>query len=307
MTHIGTRARRSVAALTSALLLTGAAAATTSSAAPPATPTTGPAIVVEATNPYERDPAPTIASLQASRGPYSTSSESVSRFRARGFGGGTIHYPTTTADGTFGAVVIAPGYTASETSISWLGPRLASHGFVVFTIDTNSRFDRPSERGEQLLAALDHLTSSSGVRSRVDPSRLAVMGHSMGGGGALEAAKARPGVRAVIPMAAWHTDRTWPEIVAPTLMIGAERDLTASVRTHSIPIYTGLTNAQEKAYLELAGAGHLAPNRSNTTIAMYSIAWLKRFVDDDTRYDQFLCPGPGTTRDISDWRTTCPV
>ena len=43
---------------------------------------------------------------------------------------------------------IAPGYTASETSIAWLRPRLASHGFVVISINTNSRYDQPSARGD---------------------------------------------------------------------------------------------------------------------------------------------------------------
>lgn len=60
------------------------------------------------------------------------SQTSVSPLSVTGFGGGTIHYPTTTGDGTFGAVAIAPGCTAYESSIAWLGPRLASQGFVVF-------------------------------------------------------------------------------------------------------------------------------------------------------------------------------
>ncbi|NDU78499.1 alpha/beta hydrolase, partial [Actinomadura sp. DSM 109109] len=37
----------------------------------------------------------------------------------------------------------------------------------------------------------------------------------------------------------------------------------------------------------------------------YSIAWLKRYIDNDTRYEQFLCPPPGVTA-ISDYRHTCP-
>lgn len=258
------------------------------------------------TNPYARGPAPSQSSIQASRGPYATSSTTVSRYSVRGFGGGTIYYPTTTADGTFGAVAISPGFTARQSSIAWLGPRLASQGFVVFTIDTITTSDQPASRGDQLLAALDYLTTSSSVRSRVDASRLAVMGHSMGGGGTLEAAKDRTSLRAAIPLTAWNLDKTWPEVVTPTLVVGAENDTVAPVSSHSIPFYTNLASAREKAYLELNNASHFAPNTSNTTIAMYSISWLKRFVDDDTRYDQFLCPGPGTTTAISDWRTTCP-
>ncbi|GAA0249226.1 lipase [Saccharothrix mutabilis subsp. mutabilis] len=258
-----------------------------------------------AENPYERGPAPTTASIEASRGPYATAQTTVSSASVRGFGGGTIYYPTSTADGTFGAVAIAPGYTASQSSLSWLGPRLASQGFVVFIIDTLSRYDQPAARGDQLLAALDHLTTASSVRSRVDATRLGVMGHSMGGGGSLEAAKDRPTLQAAIPLTPWNTTKTWSTVQVPTLIVGAEDDSVASVSRHAEPFYTGLPATLDKAYLELAGASHYAPNSSNTTIAKYSISWLKRFIDDDTRYEQFLCPAPRSAA-ISEYRDTCP-
>ena len=31
-----------------------------------------------------------------------------------------------------------------------------------------------------------------------------------------------------------------------------------------------------------------------------------RYIDNDTRYDQFLCPGPGRDLNISEYRDTCP-
>jgi predicted dienelactone hydrolase len=258
-----------------------------------------------AENPYERGPAPTTASIEATRGPFATSQATVSATSVRGFGGGTIYYPTSTAEGTFGAVAVSPGYTASQSSLSWLGPRLASQGFVIFIIDTNSRYDQPASRGDQLLAALDYLTTSSSVRARIDSSRLGVMGHSMGGGGALEATKDRPSLQASVPLTAWNTTKTWSTVQTPTLIIGAEDDSTAPVSSHSERFYTGLPSTLDKAYLELANASHFAPNSSNTTIAKYSIAWLKRFVDNDTRYEQFLCPAPRGTA-ISEYRDTCP-
>lgn len=259
-----------------------------------------------AVNPYQRGPAPTVASIEASRGAYAVSTTTVSRYAVSGFGGGTIYYPTTTAEGTFGAVAVSPGYTASQSSIAWLGPRLASQGFVVFTIDTSSRYDQPASRGRQLQAALTYLTGSSSVRSRVDADRLAVMGHSMGGGGALEAVKANRAIRAAVPLTPWNTDKTWPEITTPTLVIGAQNDNVAPVRTHSVPFYTSIPATTSKAYVELRGASHYAPNSSNTLIARSSIAWLKRWVDDDTRYDQFLCASPGTSTQVSDYRDSCP-
>jgi predicted dienelactone hydrolase len=286
------RGTRIVTAVTMALAVGGASLAGASTAQ-------------GADNPYERGPDPTVSSIEAERGPFATAQTSVSRYAVSGFGGGTIYYPTSTSAGTFGAVAIAPGYTASQSSMSWYGPRLASQGFVIFTIDTNSRYDQPSSRGDQLLAALDYLVQDSSVRSRIDASRLGVMGHSMGGGGSLEAASDRPSLDAIIPLTAWNTDKTWGEVRVPTMIIGAEDDSVAPVRSHSIPFYESLPSTLDKSYLELDNASHFAPNSPNTTIAKYSISWLKRFIDNDTRYEQFLCPAP-TDRTISEYRDTCP-
>ncbi|MGW9699703.1 bis(hydroxyethyl) terephthalate hydrolase, partial [Streptomyces anthocyanicus] len=256
--------------------------------------------------PYERGPAPTESSIEALRGPYSVADTSVSSLAVTGFGGGTIYYPTSTSDGTFGAVVIAPGFTAYQSSIAWLGPRLASQGFVVFTIDTNTTLDQPDSRGRQLLAALDYLTGRSSVRGRIDSGRLGVMGHSMGGGGTLEAAKSRPSLQAAIPLTPWNLDKSWPEVSTPTLVVGADGDTIAPVASHAEPFYSGLPSSTDRAYLELNNATHFSPNTSNTTIAKYSISWLKRFIDDDTRYEQFLCPLPRPSLTIEEYRGNCP-
>ncbi|MFJ4623270.1 alpha/beta hydrolase [Streptomyces sp. NPDC088812] len=259
-----------------------------------------------ADNPYERGPAPTTSSIEASQGPYAVSETSVSSLVVTGFGGGTIYYPTSTADGTFGAIAISPGFTAYQSSIAWLGPRLASQGFVVFTIDTITTADQPDSRGDQLLAALDYLTQRSSVRTRIDSSRLGVMGHSMGGGGSLEAAKTRPSLQASIPLTPWNLDKTWPEITTPTLIVGADGDTVAPVASHAEPFYTSLPSSLDRAYLELNSATHFTPNTSNTTIAKYSISWLKRFIDNDTRYEQFLCPLPRASLTIEEYRGNCP-
>jgi dienelactone hydrolase len=264
----------------------------------------------QATNPFQRGPTPTTASISATRGAFATAQTSVSNLSTPGFGAATIYYPTDTSQGTFGGVAIAPGFTATQSSIAWLGPRLASQGFVVITIDTNSTLDQPSSRATQLMAALSYLTNTSSVRTRVDRNRLAVMGHSMGGGGTMEAATENPSLQAAIPLTGWHTTKNFSGNRVPTLVIGAQNDSVAPVATHSEPFYNSMSSTLDKAYLELRGASHFAPNSANTTIAKYSISWLKRFVDNDTRYEQFLCGAPhqadlaGTA--ISEYRETCP-
>ena len=284
------------------------AAPATAGSATPTTPssaaTTSVLSAVALASGYERGPAPTDASIEATRGPFAVAQYSVSDLASRGFGSATVSYPSSTSEGTFGVVAVSPGYTASESTIAWLGPRLASFGFVVVTFNTNSRYDQPASRGDQLLAAIDHVVADSRTASRVDRTRQAVIGHSMGGGGTLEAAKDRPALEAAVGLTPWNTDKTWPEVQAAALMIGAENDSVAPVGSHAIPFYGSLSAAERRAYLELNGASHFAPNSPNTTIAKYTVAWLKRYVDDDLRYEQFLAPGPrpSPTGPVSDYR-----
>lgn len=253
---------------------------------------------------YQRGPDPTVDSIEAPLGSFEIGTAVVTRAAAEGFGGGTVYYPVDTSEGTFGAVAVSPGYRSSQAAVAWLGPRLASQGFVVVTIDTLRLSDSPDRRGDQLLAALDYLRRTE-LADRIDPGRLAVMGHSMGGGGSLEAAKDYPALQAAIPLAAWNTDKSFPEVTTPTLVIGAEDDSIAPVRSHSERFYESLPADGDKAYLELRDASHSVPTADSTIIARYSLSWLKRYVDDDERYAQFLCPPPVPDQLISEYRSTC--
>ncbi|GAA6141590.1 alpha/beta hydrolase [Hydrogenophaga sp. 5NK40-0174] len=240
----------------------------------------------------ENGPDPSSSFLNASSGPYRVSTDNVSSFSARGFGGGTIYYPTTS--GQYGVIAVSPGYTASQSSIAWLGRRMATHGFVVITIDTITTLDQPASRATQLLAALDHVVnrSSSTVRSRVDSSRQAVAGHSMGGGGSLIAAEDNPWLKAAYPMTPWSISKNFSRNRVPTMIIGADGDTIANVYTHARPFYDSLPSSTAKAYGELNGGSHFSPNFTNTPIGRYAVSWMKRFVDGDTRYSPYLCGAP---------------
>jgi dienelactone hydrolase len=265
-------------------------------------------LVLVACGTFPKGPDPTVAFLDAPTGPYPTATEAIPA-GVGGFGGGVIHYPVGGSGETFGAVAIAPGFLGSSANYAWMGPRLASHGFVVLLMDTLTRTDFPPSRGQQLLAALDYLVADSDAAVLIDANRLAVAGHSMGGGGALEAAAARPELKAALAFQPWHTTTSWSQIEVPTLVVGAENDAIAPVASHAEPFYDSIAAdpEPEKAYLELAGAPHSASTTGHPIQARYMIVWLKRHVDNDARYEQFLCPPPGLDATISEYRDTCPT
>jgi predicted dienelactone hydrolase len=243
--------------------------------------------------------APTAANITGN-GSFAVNQVSISSF-VSGFGGGIAYYPTAT--GRYPVIAMSPGYTAAWSSISWLGPRVASWGFVVVGIETNSRFDFPTSRGTQLIAALNWAVNSSpsAVRDRVDGTRRGVAGHSMGGGGTLSALSQDTSgvIKAGVPLAPWNSDKTWGEVSEPVLIVGGEADTVAPVDQHSIPFYNSLSG--RKTYVELNGASHFFPQTDNATTSRAMVSWFKRWLNSDARFTPFTCGFTGTA--ISDFRT----
>lgn len=265
--------------------------------------TTG--VASAADNPYQRGPDPTPASVASLTGPFATASVSVPP--GYGFNGGMIYYPTDTSQGTFGAIAISPGYTALfSAELAWMGPWLASHGFVVIGIETNSRNDFDEARGTQLLAALDYLTQQSPVRNRVDPNRLAVAGHSMGGGGALSAALRRPSLKAAVGIAPFSPSQNLTNDRVPTMLLSGQAD-TVVTPSYVTGLYNSLPSTTKSVYLEIAGADHLFPvGKSNQVMVRTMLPFVKIFIDNDARYSQFLCPLLDSSGVVT-YRSTCPL
>lgn len=260
-------------------------------------------------------PDPTTAALEKA-GPLAVANVKVAS--PSGYGSGTVYYPTTGS--AYGLVSVTPGFTEGQSAINWLGPLLASHGFVVVTIGTKTILDVPSNRAKQMVAALTQVSALSASKTspffgKVDPARLAVVGHSMGGGGSLDAARDNPKLKASIPLAPWETTKDYSRVTVPTLVVSCESDVIAPVKDHANKFYDSLTPTLNKALLELKGASHFCTNSTanaptRALIGKYSISWLKRFVDGDTRYSPFLCGAPhqadlaGSL--ISTYKENCP-
>ena len=261
---------------------------------------------------FERGPDPTVSFVEGRSGHLSVRTERVSGL-VSGFGGGTIHYPTGTT-GTMGAVVVIPGFVSAESSIDWWGPKLASHGFVVMTIDTNTGFDQPPSRARQINAALDYLieqnsSSRSPIQGMIDVNRLGVIGWSMGGGGTLRVAT-EGRLSAAIPLAPWDTSSiNARSVTTPTLTFACQADLVAPVGVHASPFYNAIPNSTPKAFVEIRNGSHFCANGgglNNAVLGRLGVSWMKVHMDKDARYNQFICgPRHESDRDISEYRGNC--
>ncbi|MBS0420385.1 MAG: dienelactone hydrolase [Proteobacteria bacterium] len=198
-------------------------------------------------------------------------------------------------------VVVSHGYSNSPAAMTWLTENLASKGYVVAAIRHDDPPITDKSRFAQLLARrpLDvaYVTRSlKDILAReklIDPSRVALVGYSMGGYGVLTAAGATldptsplmtmvpgaflnqyarggskhdavtvEGVRAVVALApagggnlaAWGAEGL-RGIHAPLLLISGNRDRTVDYATGAHAIFEGATNA-DRYLLTFKEGGH---------------------------------------------------
>ena len=213
------------------------------------------------------------------------------------FGDATIYYPRD-APASVGGVAIAPGFMERQSNVSWWGPRLASHGFAVLVLDTNERADLPNVRARALIAAVTTLRAENGrngspLRGRIDVGKMAIMGHSMGGGGTLIAANEHGDqIQAAIPFTPYEPAADFGNITVPTLIIAGSADRVTPVADHAWRHFQSIPESTTKVYMELDGGGHSIADSNRgtdlTTIGRYGIAWLKLYLNGDERYRGFI-------------------
>lgn len=239
------------------------------------------------------------------------------------FSAATIYFPANKGQ-DFPGIAIAPGFTETQEHMSWWGAHLASHGYAVITLDTNELRDDPSVRAEALMAAIGVLRNESDrmggtLRGKILKDRMAIMGHSMGGGGTLIAANAHSAeLKAAIPFTPWQPEGDFSAITIPTLVIAGENDRIAAVAEHAAPHFESLSDDIPKMYLEIKDGNHfiantdigderLTPNIDvHDLVGSMAVAWLKLFVDEDEAYrDIVFGEMPAADRErLSVWEYT---
>jgi predicted dienelactone hydrolase len=169
------------------------------------------------------------------------------------------------ADGPFPLVIISHGYPGNRMLMSHLGENLASKGYVVASIDhTDSTYADKVAFGSTLYnRPLDTAFVIDALKDHADTSRVAIIGYSMGGYGALisggaelaEAAMAEdvvppqgllrrhmtpvvdPRLKAIVPIGAWGRQRgAWDAtgmagLRVPALIVAGDADDVSGYET----------------------------------------------------------------------------
>jgi predicted dienelactone hydrolase len=264
-------------------------------------------------------PAPTMASASMP-GPYATvTSYSIGVPTEADYVNPNIYY-SSSAPTPMPGVVIAPGFTETQTTavcpLTQWAKFLGSYGFVVMLIDTasggaaNTITPLPPDRANALMEAEKNLIAEntrtgSPLAGKIDTTRMALMGHSMGGGGTLIAANANgsshPELKAAIGLCPWNsaTDPYTMDTV-PSLMFDGTADVLVSVGAGGMATgeYSSIPTSTPKMYSEFTGGTHYVactPQGTAATdivVARQGLSWLEVHVMGDARYAQFLAQDP---------------
>lgn len=217
------------------------------------------------------------------------------------FAAATVFYPLTLSFAPpIGAIVLVPGYRGLAENYEWWGPMLASFGYAVMIIDTNTPEDNMEARKQALVAAVQFLRnenteSDSPIRGRIDTSKVAIMGHSLGGGASLHAAAEMAGeVGAVIPLLPYCCElgqsfsADFSGLAVPTLIMATAEDTIAPPAGHARLLYDAIAASTSKVYMEFATGDHMMATSSGNemaTMGRYALAFLKFHLDAQPQYE----------------------
>jgi len=275
--------------------------------------------------------APTVASA-STLGPLAVRSYTSGiaiPIRAR-FQQPTIWYPGG-GSGNYPGVVFVPGHNGDylhpalpldQNDAEQWARLLASHGFVVMFVNSaNIANDGPDQKMYALLDAVEALAtesvrSGSPIAGLLEASRIAVMGHSLGGSAALYTANGNGGsnarIKAVLALspvpdtARLAAFGPYPNISVPAMVLAgagdpyyspasfqAEYDTIPSTTPKGLAIFTSSSEfATGSGSMHNIALVPLGAHGTDPLVARLGLSFLKYYLAGDAQYQQFLATDP---------------
>ena len=228
------------------------------------------------------------------------------------------------SDSPYPGIVFAHGFLANPLLYPGNGQQLASWGYVVAMPDLPvSRLSVRVADARFVLTYLERESASadSFLTGMVDPDRLGMVGHSLGGLTTLAAAARDGRIKAAVALdpvnppvflgiSAWNAEAEGPQVVAPTLVIGAPVQICNYFANYE-QIYP-LLGTQHKAMLAISDANHCdfmqlsesgprdacyrlcrgTYDEGRVALAgRYTVAWLNYYLQGDASFFPFLYGG----------------
>jgi len=210
-------------------------------------------------------------------GPNTVGTLDAQHLCTKSFNSATIYFPESSdkssddkATQLLPSVVIIGGWGCGEQTMAAWAPFFASHGIVAMTIGIPAPWkELPPARGRTLLEASkalqkENTRADSPLHQRLDVSSRAVMGYSLGGGGAQLAALDDPTLKcsvAICPHDGSDFGMEFPEELSasvPSLIVCSEKDTDAKPKKQAWVHYKK-TNAP-KLIFEISGGDHYTGN-----------------------------------------------
>lgn len=211
------------------------------------------------------------ASLVPAQTPFAVGTRDVAWANTTGQGAAMltarVHYPAAAAGanqpvlprpGGWPVVVFLHGFALTGTPYSAFGDAFASRGFVVVLSNT-SQFDNAGQErdGRALFAAVGAANGAAGgpFAGAFDLQRIALAGHSMGGGNVANVLAQNPGYRcglAIAPVTPRGGNAALVDV--PLAIVAGDGDTITPTGTNAAPYFAGLTGyGGLKSFTQLNG------------------------------------------------------
>jgi len=165
--------------------------------------------------------------------------------------------------GDFPVFIMAHGFLMSATDYEDLAILLVNSNYVFVALDTEQGLMPDHESfGLDLSFVANQIVGgvSLGFLDESLSGRVAIGGHSMGGGASWLAAAQTSSIDAVVAMAPADTDPSailaGENITIPVLVISGAADTVTPPETQHEPIYNSAANSSCRAFVSIEGGGH---------------------------------------------------